>query len=141
MTLKTRIVLYFHSKSIPKVFLWPFSQTFGLTYSPLDFANLNCSSEVTLILGDQELEQTELEEKLVISDVMFHRFSIPFSAYLQKLAKYLIILSFFKSSFNYYRLIILRRSLLLTIYILSNRLSKDDLSPWIILQNSMQCPA
>ena len=44
------LYLTFHSKSIqiPRTFLWPFSETFGLTYSPLNSAKLNCSSEVTL---------------------------------------------------------------------------------------------
>ena len=52
MTLKTRIVLYltFCSESIqiPRTFLWLFSLTFGLAYSPLNSTKLNCSSEVTL---------------------------------------------------------------------------------------------
>ena len=33
---------------MPKAFLWLFSQTFGLAYSPLSSAKLSCSSEVTL---------------------------------------------------------------------------------------------
>ena len=35
-------------KQITKTFLWPFSQTFGLAYLPLNSATLSCSSEVTL---------------------------------------------------------------------------------------------
>ena len=53
MTLRIRILLYltFNTKSnqIPRTFLWPFSQTFGLVYSPLNSATFSCSSEVTLI--------------------------------------------------------------------------------------------
>ena len=52
MTLKITTVLYltFNTKSIqtPRTFLWPFSQTFGLAYPPLNSATLSCSSEVTL---------------------------------------------------------------------------------------------
>ena len=52
MALKIRISLYltFNTKSsqISRTFLWPFSQTFGLVYSPLNSAKLSCSSEVTL---------------------------------------------------------------------------------------------
>ena len=36
------------SSQIPRTFLWLFSQTFGLDYSPLNSAMLSCSSEVTL---------------------------------------------------------------------------------------------
>ena len=54
MTLKMRIVLHliFNTKSsqIPGTFLWPFSYTFGLAYSPLNSSTLSCSSEVTLTL-------------------------------------------------------------------------------------------
>ena len=39
------------SSQIPRTFLWLFSQTFGLDYSPLNSATLSCSSEVTLMLG------------------------------------------------------------------------------------------
>ena len=52
MTLKIRFVLYltFDTKSnqMPRAFLWQVSKTFGLTYSPLNSAKLNCSIEVTL---------------------------------------------------------------------------------------------
>ena len=43
--------LTFNSKSsqIAKIFLRPFSQAFGLAYSPLNSATLSCSSEVTLL--------------------------------------------------------------------------------------------
>ena len=43
-------ILMFDTKSsqIARTFLWPFSWTFGLAYSPLNSATLNCSSEVTL---------------------------------------------------------------------------------------------
>ena len=34
---------------IARTFLWLFSQTSGLVYSPLNSATLNCSSEVTLL--------------------------------------------------------------------------------------------
>ena len=34
---------------IPGTFLWRFSLTFGLAYSPLNSAKLSCSSEVTLL--------------------------------------------------------------------------------------------
>jgi hypothetical protein len=37
------------SSQIARPFLWPFLQTFGLGYSPLNSATLSCSSEVTLI--------------------------------------------------------------------------------------------
>ena len=37
------------SNQTTRTFLWPFSQTFGLAYSPLNSATLSCSSEVTLI--------------------------------------------------------------------------------------------
>ena len=37
------------SSQIPRTFLWPFSQTFYLVYSPLNSAKLSCSSEVTLL--------------------------------------------------------------------------------------------
>ena len=54
MTLKIRIVLYltFNTKSnqVPRTFLWPFSQTFGLAYPPINSATLSSSSEVTLTL-------------------------------------------------------------------------------------------
>ena len=33
---------------MPRTFLWPISEKFGLTYSQLNYAQLNCSSEVTL---------------------------------------------------------------------------------------------
>ena len=53
MALKIRISLYltFNTKSsqIPRTFLWLFSQTFRLVYSPLNSATLSCSSEVTLL--------------------------------------------------------------------------------------------
>ena len=52
MALKIRISLYltFNTKSsqISRTFLWPFSETFGLVYSPLNSAKLSCLSEVTL---------------------------------------------------------------------------------------------
>ena len=52
ITLKIRFVLYltFDTKSnqMPRAFLWQVSKTFGLTYSPLNSAKLNCSIEVTL---------------------------------------------------------------------------------------------
>ena len=40
------------SSQIPRTFLWLFSQTFGLDYSPLNSATLSCSSEVTLVHSD-----------------------------------------------------------------------------------------
>ena len=53
MALKIRILPYltFNTKSsqIPRTCLWPFSQTFGLVYSPLNSAKLSCLSEVTLL--------------------------------------------------------------------------------------------
>ena len=52
MALKIRISLYltFNTKSnkTPRTFLWPFSLTFGLVYSPLNSAMVSCWSEVTL---------------------------------------------------------------------------------------------
>ena len=54
LTLKIRIVLYFtfntKSMKISKIFVWSFTKTFGLTYSPLNSAKLSFSSEVTLWL-------------------------------------------------------------------------------------------
>ena len=35
---------------IPGTFLWSFSLTFDLAYSPLNSAKLSCSSEVTLLI-------------------------------------------------------------------------------------------
>ena len=52
ITLKIRILLYLtfntNSNQIPRTFLWPFSLTFGLVYSPLNSAMVSCWSEVTL---------------------------------------------------------------------------------------------
>ena len=39
-------------KKIKPNLLWPFSQTFGLAYLPLNSAKLSCSSEVTLTLSE-----------------------------------------------------------------------------------------
>ena len=44
--LKCAQISNFDTKS--RVFLWLFSQNFGLAYSPLSSAKLSCSSEVTL---------------------------------------------------------------------------------------------
>ena len=86
MTLKTRIVLYltFHSKSIqiPRTFLWPFSQTFGLTYSPLTSAKLYCSSWVTL----ENVEKSRFINPFgntTLSDAM-HRFFLQTSELIQE---------------------------------------------------------
>ena len=37
------------SSQIARTFVWPFSWTFGLAYSPLKSATPNCSSEITLM--------------------------------------------------------------------------------------------
>ena len=56
-------ILTFDTKSshIARTFLWPFLQTFGHAYSPLNSAMLSCSSEVTLT-------QIEVHTKFVTRD-------------------------------------------------------------------------
>ena len=58
MALKIRILPYLHfntkSNPIPRNFLWPFSYTFSLVYSPLNSAS--CSIEVTLNLSEVQIQ-------------------------------------------------------------------------------------
>ena len=69
-------ILTFDTKlsQIPRTFLWPISQTFGLAYLPLNSAKLSCSSEVTLknrlLLALTKLKQ----RKVLFSNIMcnFH---------------------------------------------------------------------
>ena len=49
MTLKSK------SNQIFRTHLWPFSKTFDFSYSPLNSAKLNCSSEVTLKSRDSTI--------------------------------------------------------------------------------------
>ena len=68
ITKKWDKILTFESQSIqiPRTFLWLFSQTFGLAYSPLNSAKLTCSSEVTLLLT----QKTSYTANVVYSQFM-----------------------------------------------------------------------
>ena len=61
------------SSQIARTFLQPFLYTFGLAYSPLNSATLNCSSEVTLWKGSSLGEHWKAEHPG--SDFVFQIFS------------------------------------------------------------------
>ena len=67
------------SSQIAKTFLWQFSWTFGLAYSPLNSATLSCSSEVTLMYRQSSAYTVLSQQGFLNSTVYFGTLNCPFS--------------------------------------------------------------
>ena len=71
---------------IPKTFLWPVSQTLGITYSPLNSATLSCSSEVTLKMLPS-LHNVLLYEYVLLSHFFLSKVQLGFLPWCQIVPK------------------------------------------------------